>query len=380
VLERGDVLIDQGRIVRVAPTIEPPPGAALLEADARVLMPGFVDCHTHACFAGDRLDEWERRRRGEAYLEILRSGGGIMATVRATRGASQAELQSLLAQRLELMLRCGTTTVEVKSGYGLTTADEIRMLRAIKAAGEVWEGTVVPTALLGHALDPGQDRFVERVIAETLHEVSGEFPGISVDAYCEEGAWSPADCTALFEAARARGHPIRVHADQFHSLGMIPEAIRLGARSVDHLEASTPEHLGMLAGSGTFGVGLPACGFHLDGRYADLRHFVDAGGAPCIATNFNPGSAPCLSMPMVIALAVRHGGLSPAEAIAAATVNPAALLGLDDRGTIAPGQRADLILLRHHDERELAYEFGAAPIDAVICAGRVVYESAPRPV
>lgn len=378
VLDHADVLIDEGHIVDVAPSIESPPGAALLEADGRVLMPGFVDCHTHACFAGSRLDEWDRRRAGVPYLDILRAGGGIMATVRATRAATQADLQRHLAHHLELMLRCGTTSVEVKSGYGLTTADELKMLRAIRAAGAVWDGTVVPTALLGHAIDPDQPDCVRRVVEDTLHEVSAEFPGVTVDAYCESGAWSLDDCMALFRASRARGHPIRVHADQFHSLGMIPEAVRLGARSVDHLEASTPEHLEALARSDTFGVALPACGFHIDGRFANLRRFIDAGGAACIASNFNPGSAPCFSMPMVIALAVRHCGLSPAEAIAAATVNPATLLELDDRGTISPGMRADLILLRHRDERELAYEFGDSPIDAVICAGRVVYEPIPR--
>jgi len=379
VIPLGDVLIDGEAIAQVAPCIEPTGGAALLEADGRVLMPGFVDCHTHACFAGSRLDEWERKRRGVPYLEILKAGGGIMSTVRATRAASAEDLASLLVKRLELMLRAGTTSAEVKSGYGLTTPDELKMLRAIKDAGALWDGTVAPTALLGHAIDPDRAGFVEGVIEQTLHEVSEEFPGITLDAYCENGAWTVEQCVALFDAARSRGHPARVHADQFTSTGMIPAALRIGARSVDHLEASSDEDLTALARSTTFGVGLPACGFHLDGRYANLRGFVDHGGAACIASNFNPGSAPCLSMAMIVALAVRHCGLSPEEAIAAATVNPATLLGLVDRGTIAPGQRADLVLLRHRDERLLAFEFGDAPVDAVICGGRVVHASPTRP-
>lgn len=378
VLPRGDVLIEGGTIAEVGAAIEPPPGAALLEADGRVLMPGFVDCHTHACFAGSRLDEWEQERRGVPYLEILKGGGGIMSTVRATRVASQEELQRSLGRRLELMLRAGTTTAEVKSGYGLTTPDELKMLRAIRGAGGIWEGTVVPTALLGHAIDPECEGFVDGVIGDTLHEVSAEFPEIAADAYCENGAWSVEQCVALFEAARAKGHAVRVHADQFNSLGMVQAAIRLEARSVDHLEASTDDDLGALARSATYGVGLPACGFHADGRYANLRRFVDAGGAACIASNFNPGSAPCLSMAMIVALAVRHCGLSPAEAIAAATVNPATLLGLEDRGTIALGQRADLVLLRHRDERALAYEFGDVPIDAVVCGGAAIFQTMPR--
>jgi imidazolonepropionase len=193
-----------------------------------------------------------------------------------------------------------------------------------------------------------------------------------VDAFCEKGAWSLRDCVRLFRAAIAAGHPIRVHADQFTSLGMVEEAIALGARSVDHLEASTAQTLAALAVSETFGVGLPVCGFHLDGRYAQLGKLVELGGKVCVATNYNPGSAPSPSMAFAIALAVRHCGLTAAQAIVAATLNPAVLLGFGDRGYIAPGARADLILLRHRDERALAYEVGDTPIRRVICGGVVL--------
>jgi imidazolonepropionase len=378
IIPRADVLIENGVIVSVtaagASTTHSSalPPAQVIDARRRVLMPAFVDCHTHACWAGDRLDEWEQRLKGATYLDILKAGGGIMSTVRAVRAASQAQLEDLLTARLSEFLRNGTTTVEIKSGYGLTTADELKMLRAIRGAAAKWPGTVIATALLGHAIDPEQPRFVERTINETLPAVHAEFPDITIDAFCETGAWSLDETVALFEAAKKLGHPVRVHADQFNSLGMVGEAIRLGALSVDHLEASTPEDLKTLAVSSTFGVALPVCGLHLDHRYANARALVDAGGAVAIATNCNPGSAPTTSMPLAIGAAVRHCGLTPAEAVAAATVNAASVLGLNDRGMIAVGQRADLVLLNHIDERMLAYEFGGNPVETVICAGRLI--------
>ncbi|MBZ0171102.1 MAG: hypothetical protein K8E66_01855, partial [Phycisphaerales bacterium] len=303
VLERADVIVENGRVSHVAETLESVfTDENVIDAADRVLMPAFVDAHTHACWAGERLDEWELKRRGATYLEILKAGGGIMSTVRAVRESGENELTAGLLERLNWMSSEGTTAVEVKSGYGLTTIDEVKMLRAARRAGEHWSGAVFPTACIGHAIDTEQERFVERTIEETLPSVHAEFPGIPVDAYCEDGAWSLDECVRLFEATAGLGHPIRVHADQFNSLGMIPEAIRLGALSVDHLEATTPADLERLAASETFGVMLPCSGFHTDGRYADGRRFIDAGGKLVIATNVNPGSAPCSSMPMAIAL------------------------------------------------------------------------------
>lgn len=385
VLPRASVLVENGLVSRLEPG---PDGASVvlaagpdtvIDARGRVLMPGFVDAHTHACWAGDRLDEWLYQRRGLTYLDVLRSGGGIMSTVRAVRAASVESLAVALRRRLGRMLDDGTTTVEVKSGYGLSTEAELTMLRAITAAASTFPGTVVPTALLGHALDPdhpgGPAAFVDHTINKSLPAVSRAFPGIAIDAYCEAGAWSVEQCVRLFEAAQRLNHPVRVHADQFNPLGMVERAVSLGARSVDHLEASTPESLAILARSpATFGVVLPVCGLHVDDRYADARRFLDASPQArlVIATNFNPGSAPCGSMPLAIALAVRKCGLWPHEAIRAATAAPADLLGLPDRGRIEPGLRADLLLLRHTDERALAYELGFRHVDAVVCGGRVI--------
>ncbi|MEY3775331.1 MAG: hypothetical protein RLZZ129_2111 [Verrucomicrobiota bacterium] len=371
VIPQGEVLVADGKIAAVGPRVEAPANAEVIDVGGRVLMPGFVDCHTHACWAGDRLDEWEQKLRGATYLEILKGGGGIHATVRAVREATQKQLAAGLRDRLALMLCAGTTTAEVKSGYGLNTENELKMLRAIRRAAADWPGTVVATALLGHAVEGNPDDYARMVVKEMLPEVAREFPDIAVDAYCEEGAWSVAACVKLFEKVH-KHHPIRVHADQFNALGMIPEAIRLFARSVDHWEASKQADLVALAQSATMGVILPATGFHTDGRFARAGFFVDQGGALALATNCNPGSAPTHSMPFAIALAVRHCGLSPAEAIAAATVNAAAVLGLKDRGRIEPGLRADLILLHHKDERLLAHEVGGNPVERVICGGAVV--------
>ncbi len=383
--DHTDILIDGEMIVAVVPSLlraDPrsptflPPGGDpeldVIDAGGRVVMPGFIDAHTHAMWAGDRLDEFDLKQQGAGYLEILKGGGGIMATVRAVRAASEKELAANLSARLEVMLSEGTTTVEVKSGYGLTTEDEIKMLRAIRRAAKRFPGTLVATALLGHAIDPERPDFVEKTINETLPAVHDEFPEVAIDAYCEEGAWSVNDCVRLFERAQELGHSIRVHADQFNGLGMTEQAIEMGARSVDHLEATGEEELSRLAESETFGVMLPCSGFQVDNRYANGRGFVDAGGVLVVATNCNPGSAPTSSMPFAIALAVRKLGLTASEAISACTVNAAALLGFEDRGVIAAGARADLIVLRHADERLLGYEFGGDPVDVVVCGGAVV--------
>jgi len=368
----ADVLVSGGMIQAVEAAGTGAAADTVIEAGGRVLLPGFVDAHTHACWAGDRLAEFEMKLHGASYLDILKAGGGILSTVRAVRAASESELAENLLQRLGLRLNEGTTTIEVKSGYGLTTRDELKMLRAIAAAAQRFPGTIVPTALLGHAIDPDQPRFVDTVVNETLPAVHDEFPGIAIDAFCEEGAWSVADCRRLFERARSLGHPLRLHADQFNRLGGLDLALEFGALSVDHLEASSDEDLRRLAQSPAFGVMLPACGFHVDGRYANGRALLDAGGKLVLASNCNPGSAPTHSIPFVIALAVRKLGLSVREAITSTTLTAAQLLGFKDRGAIAPGLRADLVLLRHRDERYLAQEFGGNPVDQVVCGGEVV--------
>jgi len=371
-INAGTVLIEAGKITQLGTNIHVPDNAQTINAQGRVVMPPFIDAHTHLCWAGDRLDEWEQKQSGATYLDILKAGGGIMSTVRAVREASTIQLAESLLIRLNWMLREGTTACEIKSGYGLSTADELKMLDAISLASETWPGQISPTACIGHAKDPEVMNFVDQTINETLPAVHERYPGITIDAYTEDGAWSVDETIRLFKAAKDLGHPLRVHADQFNALDMLEAAVELGTLSIDHLEATTPKSLKHLAESNSMGVMLPCSGFHVDGRYADGRSFIDAGGTLVIATNANPGSAPCFSMPMAIMLAVRNLGITAAEAITACTTNAANLLRFADIGTIKPGNRADLILLRHTDERQLGYEFGGSHVDLVICNGQTI--------
>lgn len=379
IVERGHLVMDAGRVTSIE-TGGIPEAKATIDAAGRVVMPGLVDCHTHACWAGDRLDEWEQRRRGVAYLDILAKGGGIMSTVRSVRAASKQTLVQGILERARQAGARGTTTLEVKSGYGLTLEAELAMLTAIREASSIAADRVrvLPTALLGHAIDPERADFIDEVVTRTLPAVSAAFPGITIDAYCERGAWSPVAVGRLFNAAASLGHPRRLHADQFNDLGALALAGSMGLRSVDHLEASTEPGLAALAatwdhGHGCVGVGLPLCGMHMaDGRFAPLRRLIDMGGACAVATNCNPGSAPSISMPLALAMAVRHCGLTPQEAIIAGTVNAAHVLGLDDVGRLMPGLRADAILLHHRDERALVHDLDADHVSSVIFSGHVV--------
>jgi imidazolonepropionase len=263
--------------------------------------------------------------------------------------------------------------LEVKSGYGLTTEDELKMLRAIHACSQTCDQILVGTFLGAHAIDREQPDFAHRVIEETLPAVAEEFPGITCDAYLDQGAWSLDEVRLLFERAIDLSCPLRLHADQFNSLGGVDLAVDLGARSVDHLEAITPKDITRLATSNTAGVLLPASGFHLDGRYAPGRALIDAGAAVAIATNSNPGSAPTSSMPLTISLACRFCGLMPAEAIIAATWNAANILGVQDNtGSLEVGKRADLQVIDQRDYRAVAWEFGAVPPPILLLDGQPV--------
>ncbi len=346
----------------------------VIDANGRVIMPTFVDCHTHACWSGSRLEEFEMGLRGVSYLDILKQGGGIMSTVRSVREASQDNLASDLLGRVGLMASLGTTTIEIKSGYGLTLKDELKMLRAIHDASQSVPQIIAGTFLGAHAIDPDQKHFADTVINEMLPAVAQEFPGITCDAYCEQGAWSVEETTALFERAIELGCPIRAHVDQFNSLGMLTKAVDMGAITVDHLESSTDDELEHLAASDTIGVLLPVSGFCLNDTYARGRNIVDLGCAVAIASNYNPGSAPSPSMPFTISLACRRLGLTPAEAITASTINPAYALGLQDRiGTLEVGKQADIQLLDCTDERELAWHVASGSPLLVAIRGEIVH-------
>ncbi|MBT5584317.1 MAG: imidazolonepropionase [Phycisphaerae bacterium] len=374
-IDNGWLSVTNGRISAIGQGSPPETELAevVLDLDGRIVLPCWVDCHTHACWAGSRLSEWESLLSGVAYSDILAGGGGILSTVRAVRATPQEQLVNALLTRAGRMQVYGTGTLEVKSGYGLSTESEVKMLRAIHEVSQDSDQQIVGTFLGAHAIDAEQPDFVDLVIEDTLPAVVSEFPGITCDAYLDAAAWSLDQTRRLFTRAIELGCPIRLHTDQFNSLGGVPMAIEMGAKSVDHLEAITPADIATLACSTTVGVLLPASGFHLDGRYAPGRSLIDAGAAIAIATNCNPGSAPTSSMPMAIALACRFCGLRPAEAITAATWNSAAVLGLEGEvGSLEVGKRADIQVLDERDPRAIAWEFGAVPPPIILLDGTPV--------
>jgi len=342
----------------------------VVEVDGRGLcaIPGLVDCHTHAAFAGDRVEEFSLRAGGASYEELHARGGGILSTVRATREAGADGLRAAVERHRSWMRGQGTTTFEAKSGYGLDRETELASLRAIRDAGGV------PTWLGAHAVPPEFDGNADAYLDFALTEVLPDAARIAeaADVFLERGAFDASQARRYLEACRAAGLALRLHGDQFTEQGAIPLAIELGARSVDHLEATGAEGVRTLASSAVVGVLLPASALFLGRPMPPGRALVDAGGAVALATDFNPGSAFCESLPLVCSLAATQLKLSPAEALSACTVNAAHVLGRADRlGRIAPGYRADLVLLEAPDWRYLAYHLGGRLVDRVVTAGEL---------
>ena len=341
----------------------------VVEMDGREMcaIPGLVDCHTHAAFGGDRVDEFSLRAAGASYEELHAAGGGILSTVRATRTAGEAGLREAVDRHRMWMLGAGTTTFEAKSGYGLDRETELASLRAIRDAGGV------PTWLGAHAVPPefaDADAYLDFALAEVLPEAAGLAE--AADVFLERGAFDAAQARRYLEACRDAGLALRLHGDQFTEAGAIPLAVELGARSVDHLEATGEEGIRTLAASDVAGVLLPASALFLDRPMPPGRALVDAGAAVALATDFNPGSAFCESLPLVCSLAATKLHLSPAEALSACTVNAAHVLGRADRiGRLAPGYRADITLVDAHDWRYLAYHLGGRVVARTIVAGEL---------
>ena len=342
-----------------------------LDGRGRSVIPGLVDCHTHACFAGDRVDEFSLRAGGASYEELHARGGGILSTVRATRAAGDDALGEALARHVEWMLRAGTTTFEAKSGYGLDRETELAQLRAVRAAGGV------PTWLGAHAVPPefdDGDAYLAFLLAEVLPEAATIAE--AADVFLERGAFDAEQARRYLVACRDAGLALRLHADQFTEAGAIPLAIELGARSVDHLEATGAAGIAALGSSRVAAVLLPASALFLDRPMPPARALADAGAAVVLATDFNPGSAFCESLPLVCSLAATQLHLAPEEALAACTVNAAHVLGRAERkGRIAPGFDADLVLLEAEDWRYLAYHLGGAVVHTVIRGGEVASSS-----
>jgi imidazolonepropionase len=390
-VEDGAVAVAEGRIVAVGPTAEVAgrvSPAAIIEARGQVVCPGFVDAHTHLVFAGDRVDEFEQRLKGASYMEIMAGGGGILSTVRATRAASQEELIDQALVRLDQMLALGTTTSEVKTGYGLDTVSELKMLRVLAALQERHPIDIVPTFLGAHAIPPDfkhkTEVYVDLVIDEMLPALARElqdhpFPGPGdepltpfFDVFCEAGVFSLEQTRRLFEAARADQLPLKLHADEFVSLGGTALGVEMNAVSIDHLDATPAAELEALAGSEVAGVVLPAVNFNLGATdFAPARALIDQGGILALATDLNPGSAPCPSLPFVMALGCRYLRLTPAEVLNAVTINAAYAIGQQRRvGSLEAGKQADLLIINAPDYRHLAYSFGGNQVQSVIKAGR----------
>jgi imidazolonepropionase len=363
VLCAGDSIEAVGRM-RDLPAL----GGDVVEVDGRgrCAIPGLVDCHTHAAFAGDRVEEFSLRAAGAGYEELHAHGGGILATVQPTRAAGEDGLRAAVERHRGWMLRHGTTTFEGKSGYGLDRDTELASLRAIRAAGGV------PTWLGAHAVPPefdgDGDAYLDFALAEVLPSVAGLAE--AADVFLERGAFDATQARRYLEACREAGLALRLHGDQFTEQGAVPLAVELGARSVDHLEATGEGGIRALAASGVAGVVLPASALFLERPMPPARALVDAGAIVALATDFNPGSAFCESLPLCCSLAATQLRLSPAEALAACTVNAAHVLGRGDRlGRLAPGYRADLVLLDAPDWRHLAYHLGGDLVADVVLGG-----------
>ena len=370
VLEDAFILCERGRIAAVG-RMRKLGGLGLQgeveELDGRGLcaVPGLVDCHTHACFAGDRVEEFALRAVGASYEELHAAGGGILSTVAATRAASEADLRATVRRHRGWMLRAGTTTFEAKSGYGLDRETELASLRAIAAEDGV------PTWLGAHAVPPefdDADAYLDYALAEVLPEAARVAE--AADVFVERGAFDIAQARRYLTAAKEAGRALRLHGDQFTESGAVELAVELGASSIDHLEATGGDGVRALAASGVVAVLLPASALFLGRPMPPARALVAAGAAVALATDFNPGSSFCESLPLVCSLACTQLRLSPAEALAACTVNAAHVLRRADRvGRLTPGFEADVALLDAPDWRYLAYHLGGPVVGEVVLRG-----------
>jgi imidazolonepropionase len=365
VLVRDGVIADLGRMRDLAPI---PGEVDELDAAGRVAVPGLIDCHTHLAFGGDRVDEFSLRAAGASYEELHAAGGGILSTVRATRAAGAEGLRAAVERHRDWMLAHGTTTFEGKSGYGLDHDTELAQLQAVRDAGGV------PTWLGAHAVPPefdDADAYLDFALADVLPEAAEIAE--AADVFLERGAFDATQARRYLVACREAGLVLRLHGDQFTEAGAIPLAVELGARSVDHLEATGHDGVAALAGSDVAAVLLPVSALFLDRPMPPARALVDEGAVVALATDFNPGSAFSESLPVACSLACTQLHLSPAEALAACTVNAAHVLGRAHRvGRVAPGYAADLVLLDAPDWRYLAYHLGTDHVVSVVKDGVVV--------
>ena len=382
IIRDGGMLIRDGKIERVGPSdeIEKNVGdAEVVDAGGRVVMPGFVDAHTHLVFAGNRLDDFERRARGETYEQIAKAGGGIWSTVQKTRAASELDLLTQAKKHANWFLRCGTTTVEAKSGYGLTVEDELKILRVMRQLKEEVPLEIVPTFLGAHAVprELSPDEYLDVVITEMLPRVTAEKLAEFCDVFCERGYFNIDQSRKILSAAKKVGLSLRGHVDQLTNSGGAKLMAEMGATTADHLEQTDEQGIAALKKANVQPVLLPGSVYALgSSRYPHAREMIEAGLAIVLATDFNPGSSPTPSMPMVLSLACTQMKMSPAEAITASTVNAAYSVNRGDRiGSLEPGKLANFVIFDCEDYRELAYWFGIPQTHSVYVRGECVSRS-----
>ena len=375
VIPQGALVIEDSRILAVGryKELRSRYAAAQVVEVQGVLVPGLIDCHTHAVFGAPRLDDHERRALGQSYQAIAAAGGGILESVRDVRERSAADLRALTARRLTALLSHGSTTIEVKSGYGLDLESELKQLRVVRDLRTSHPATLVPTLLAAHEIPPEfrSDRaaYVRRICDEMIPLVSREELAASCDAFCEPGVFTVRETRTILQAAKAHGLGVRVHADEFENSGGAELAVELGALSADHLAGIGPAGIAALGRGGTVAVLLPATMAFLGKPQAPARRLIEAGAPVALATDFNPGSSPAVSLPFVMALAVSQLGMRYTEALTAVTVNAAAALGLADRGQLATGFRADVVAFAVKDWREIGYWLGANLVSVVWTGG-----------
>ena len=383
-VEEGAVWIIGDRIQMAGPRaqVEQSAGtrkALRISADGCVVMPGFVDCHSHPVFMGSRIHEFEQRIKGSSYQEISRNGGGILNTVRKVRAATKEELIQKALPRLRSFLAHGTTTLEAKSGYGLNLESEVKMLEVIHRLKELTPLELVPTFLGAHEIPPeycdDAGHYLEDIIHSMLPEVARRNLAEYCDGFVEPHIMDLAAAEELFIAAQKHGLKLRLHADQLSRSGATRLGVRLGAISVDHLEQIEEEEIELLAGSATIAVLLPGSVYYLGlNRYPPARRLMEAGVPVALATDFNPGSSPVLNMQMILSLACTQMRMTPAEAIVAATINGAYALDRGDRcGSLEAGKQADLCIMNVQNYREIPYYFGVNHCTMVFKNGRPVY-------
>jgi imidazolonepropionase len=379
IIRDGGMLIRDGKIEKVGPSDEIEKNvsdAEVVDAGGRVVMPGFVDAHTHLVFAGNRLEDFERRARGETYAQIAKAGGGIWSTVEKTRAASELDLLAQAKKHANWFLRCGTTTAEAKSGYGLTLEDELKILRVMRQLKEEVPLEIVSTFLGAHAVprELSPDEYLEVVVTEMLPRVTAEKLAEFCDIFCERGYFDIDRSRKILSAAKKFGLSLRGHVDQLTNSGGAKLMSEMSATTADHLEQTDEHGIVALKKASVQPVLLPGSVYALgSSRYPNAREMIEAGLAVVLATDFNPGSSPTPSMPMVLSLACTQMKLSPAEAIAASTVNAAYSVNRGDKiGSLEPGKLADFVIFDCENYRELAYWFGMPQTHSVYVRGKCV--------